>query len=194
MATSKTPRPAAAKKILPATVAPVTFGLGHMSANQLAKMLGRDRGTIDRWIKAKCPYVQAADRSAGKDWILDIGDVVKWREEKIAQEALQSRVDDGDAYDDPKDLVSLARMQLKLEEDRKQLVRQALYVARMERHHALVRQSVMTLPLKFLDLLQGLEQTEHNRLHGKLVDLCIDGLEDAAKVIKDYDASTSAAR
>lgn len=186
MTTSSSPRTAPAKKKLPATVVPSVLGGRVMSVNQLADQLDRDRATIMRWIKAGCPVIQTADKSAGLDWKLNIADVVKWREQQIASEAVHRAAEDGESYDDPKDLVSLARMQMKMEEERKQLVKLAWAIMVLQRCLGLVRQSVMALPLRFLDLLPGIDGDEHARIFNASTDLCVDALEDAKETIREF--------
>ncbi len=57
----------------------------QVSLKQASDLLGRDRNTIMKWLANGCPYVEKADRDRGMSWILDLGDVVKWLEERAAK-------------------------------------------------------------------------------------------------------------
>lgn len=56
--------------------------------NELAAHLDVTRQTVDRWLKAGCPYVTKADRDAGKEWELDLAAVVDWRKDREVEKAI----------------------------------------------------------------------------------------------------------
>lgn len=49
-----------------------------MSASEAARLLGRDRGTVARWIADGAPTVSAASRENGVEWKLDLCAVLGW--------------------------------------------------------------------------------------------------------------------
>jgi terminase small subunit / prophage DNA-packing protein len=61
----------------------------HVSLKQLAELLDRDRGTIEKWVAKGCPYVSKGDRDAGQAWVFDLAEVVKWRERDVAETAVE---------------------------------------------------------------------------------------------------------
>lgn len=58
-----------------------------VSVKQAATLLGRDRNTIQKWLDQGCPYLTKADRELGVSWELDLGDVVRWLEERAGAAA-----------------------------------------------------------------------------------------------------------
>lgn len=58
-----------------------------VSVKQAATLLGRDRNTIQKWLDQGCPYLTKADRDLGVSWELDLGDVVRWLEERAGAAA-----------------------------------------------------------------------------------------------------------
>lgn len=57
----------------------------HMSLSQVAAALDRDRNTVSKWIEQGCPVVEKADRATGKQWVLDLAEVVRWLERRSAE-------------------------------------------------------------------------------------------------------------
>jgi len=57
----------------------------HMSLSQVAAALDRDRNTVAKWLTQGCPAVEKADRDTGKQWVLDIAEVVRWLERRSAE-------------------------------------------------------------------------------------------------------------
>lgn len=159
----------------------------HFSVNALSKILGRDRGTIMRWIDSGCPVAQRADKATGADWLLDISEVVKWLEAQAAAKAKAASARTADRDDeqdgDTADLLSLAHKQLRFDADRKKLVTHEHSTAKLERHHGILRQNVKALPLRLMDLMPGIDADEYARLYPLFVDVCFDCLRDAAKEI-----------
>jgi phage terminase Nu1 subunit (DNA packaging protein) len=58
------------------------------SLNETAALLGVTRQSVDRWMKAGCPYVERADPRTGKQWQLSLPDVVAWREKRAVEAAV----------------------------------------------------------------------------------------------------------
>jgi len=56
-----------------------------VSLKQAATLLNRDRNTLMKYLDQGMPYVEKADRDRGVSWVLDMGDVVRWLEERAAQ-------------------------------------------------------------------------------------------------------------
>jgi phage terminase Nu1 subunit (DNA packaging protein) len=62
---------------------------------ELAEVFGVSLPTVDAWIRAGCPFDQRG--TSGKPWIFDTADVLRWREERAAQEASGGDVQDEEA-------------------------------------------------------------------------------------------------
>lgn len=60
-----------------------------VSVKQASTLLNRDRNTIQKWLDKGCPYVTKADRDLGISWELDLADVVRWLEERAADNAAE---------------------------------------------------------------------------------------------------------
>jgi phage terminase Nu1 subunit (DNA packaging protein) len=56
-----------------------------VSLKQAAALLNRDRNTLMKYLSQGLPYVEKADRDRGVSWMLDLGDVVRWLEERAAK-------------------------------------------------------------------------------------------------------------
>lgn len=61
----------------------------HMSLSQIAGALDRDRNTVSKWLDQGCPFVERADRDTGRQWLLDLADVVRWLERRSAEAAAE---------------------------------------------------------------------------------------------------------
>jgi len=57
----------------------------HVSLKQLAILINRDRNTIMKYLAEDMPYVEKADRDRGAQWVLDIGECVRWLEQRAAK-------------------------------------------------------------------------------------------------------------
>lgn len=65
-----------------------------VSASECARLLGKDRGTVTRWLEQGCPTIGAAAREDGVEWRLDLGAVVAWllaREREAEREKLEAK-------------------------------------------------------------------------------------------------------
>ncbi|ARQ56889.1 phage DNA packaging Nu1 protein [Rhizobium sp. Kim5] len=60
-----------------------------VSVKQAATLLNRDRNTVQKWLDKGCPYVTKADRELGISWELDLGDVVRWLEDRAGEIAAE---------------------------------------------------------------------------------------------------------
>jgi terminase small subunit / prophage DNA-packing protein len=56
-----------------------------VNRKQLAGVFGISLPTVDAWLRAGCPFDQRG--AAGKEWIFDTADVMRWREQRAADEA-----------------------------------------------------------------------------------------------------------
>jgi phage terminase Nu1 subunit (DNA packaging protein) len=63
-----------------------------VNRKQLADVFGVSLPTIDAWLRAGCPFEQKG--AAGKEWIFDTADVSRWREQRAADEAGGTDVQD----------------------------------------------------------------------------------------------------
>lgn len=61
----------------------------YVSLRELAAFLDRDRTTISKWIEAGMPFVEKANRDLGKAWVFDTAEVVRWREQRAANEVAE---------------------------------------------------------------------------------------------------------
>lgn len=55
-----------------------------VSLADASRLLGRHRNSVSQWLSEGCPYVEAADRSSGKEWALDLGELLEWREARAS--------------------------------------------------------------------------------------------------------------
>lgn len=63
-----------------------------VNRKQLADVFGISLPTVDAWLKAGCPYDQRGGH--GKEYVFDTADVMRWREQRAADEAGGSEVAD----------------------------------------------------------------------------------------------------
>lgn len=56
----------------------------QMSLSQAAA-LDRDRNTVSKWLDHGWPYVEKADRDTGRQWALDVAEVVRWLERRAGE-------------------------------------------------------------------------------------------------------------
>lgn len=61
----------------------------HVSLKQCAILLNRDRNTVMKYLDQGMPSVEKADRERGVAWVLDLGEVVRWLEERAADNVTQ---------------------------------------------------------------------------------------------------------
>ena len=64
---------------------------GIYNLEDIARLLGRQPKTIRAWIDKGCPVVEAG--GSGKPWQLNLADIVQWREQRISEQATQTRDD-----------------------------------------------------------------------------------------------------
>lgn len=60
----------------------------HVSLTQLSELFGVSRTVVGTWVKKGCPYVQRADREKRIQWLFDTADVLAWREQQAAINAV----------------------------------------------------------------------------------------------------------
>lgn len=63
-----------------------------VNRGQLADVFGMSLPTVDAWLRAGCPFDQRG--ASGKEWIFDTADVARWREQRAADEAAGTDVQD----------------------------------------------------------------------------------------------------
>jgi len=56
-----------------------------VNRTELAELCGIAMTTVDAWVRAGCPYVQRA--GAGRGWLFNTAEVMRWREQRAAEEA-----------------------------------------------------------------------------------------------------------
>lgn len=64
-----------------------------VNRSDLASVFGVAPTTIDAWIKAGCPYLERPT-GRGKGWLFDTAAVVRWREQRAADDAAGKEVHD----------------------------------------------------------------------------------------------------
>lgn len=68
----------------------------EVSQSECATFFGVHRNTVGNWLKKGCPFIQKANKRAGKDWILDTAEVAQWREKVAVNNALGDMPDDAE--------------------------------------------------------------------------------------------------
>jgi phage terminase Nu1 subunit (DNA packaging protein) len=63
-----------------------------VNRKQLADVFGISLPTVDAWVRSGCPFDQKGER--GKEWIFDTADVMRWREQRAADDAAGQDVQD----------------------------------------------------------------------------------------------------
>ena len=72
----------------------------HVSLKQCAVLINRDRNTIMKYLDQGMPAVEKADRDRGVAWVLDLGEVVRWLEDRAAQNASERGSAEGQITED----------------------------------------------------------------------------------------------
>ena len=60
----------------------------NVSVNELSTLIGVHRDTVSSWLRRGCPYVQKANKKSGKNWLLDIKEVIEWKEAEAVRSAV----------------------------------------------------------------------------------------------------------
>ena len=121
-----------------------------MSLAQVADVLDRDRNTVSRWIKDGCPVVESADRRTGRQWVLDLAEVVRWLESRAADSVAERLAGaDGEmSYDEAKRREKAAhaiRAEIELAEYRKDVARVSDMLDAVAQEYTAVRASLGAL-------------------------------------------------
>lgn len=135
-----------------------------MSMSKAAALLGRDRDTLSAWAKKGMPVARRGD--AGSSHLVDLKDVISWREEQVRREE-RARFPGGDGDGDgeglggrlsPADAVKIedAKIKrLKLAMLAKILVHREPMEMGIRQANGLGRQTVMSIPDLVSRLLAG---------------------------------------
>jgi phage terminase Nu1 subunit (DNA packaging protein) len=122
----------------------------HVSANELAEILGVNRHTVVEWSKKGCPSVEKADKESGRPWIFDVAQVMAWRESQAAGAAAEMFGDpiSKDEAQRRRAIAQAAMAELDLAERKKELVQISDVTGAVSAEYALVRTALMNLPAK----------------------------------------------
>ncbi len=143
----------------------------HVSKAQLELLLGKARGTVDGWMrKADFPIVRRADRDRGITWLFDIAAVVEWLENRAAEGAaakfahlVADPTDADGSQAEAERLLAWTRYwreDLKLQADRKEVVRVDAVVTMIAGEYADLRTALESLPNKMAVDLAGVDSPE----------------------------------
>ncbi len=59
-----------------------------LNLGEVAALYGVHRNTISAWVRRGMPYLEKANRSAGREWAFDSAMVMEWREDQAAINAI----------------------------------------------------------------------------------------------------------
>jgi phage terminase Nu1 subunit (DNA packaging protein) len=125
----------------------------EMSMTGLCEFLDVTDVTLRKWVKTEgCPYIQQADKKAGRTWLFDSAAVVRWyadRAAKLAVERVGVSEDGVISTDEAKRRrwVALAiSAELDTGEKLKEFVRVPVALRRFEHEAAKIRSALQNLP------------------------------------------------
>ncbi len=165
----------------------------HVSMLGLAKLTGWDRGTIRDWIDKKgCPVVSRGGR--GEDAVLDVGEVWRWREEQVRQDAIRKAGasgigEDGDflgflGIRDPAKAADAQLKFMKVGVQAGELVPHASMHDVLSQAFGALRNAVMAIPDRLYRDMSGFPDTLKKRWRQDVLGHCRDALATAAKQVE----------
>ncbi|WP_188852337.1 hypothetical protein [Aureimonas glaciei] len=162
-----------------------------MSISKAAQLIGRNRGTLQDWIKKGMPVARKGE--TGSAHMVDLKEVIVWREEQIRREE-RSRFPEsedtvfGGVKLSPGDLLKLENLKLtrlKVGQAADVLVVRSIPEAAWERAFGILRQSIISLPDRITREMAGFPEDRKLAWRTKAQGYCRDGLKQAAKVVSD---------
>lgn len=163
-----------------------------VSISEFSRLTGRDRGTISKWIDKGCPVVSSG--ATGESTVVDVGEVMKWRENQARMEERAKFEKPGDDAAPPmsaldikarKELAAARNQEMKLAQTAKIVIhREPMEFAYVEAL-AKVRQSVMSVPDRLYRDMAGLDRHKAMQWRLDALKTCRAGLKEAAKALND---------
>jgi len=128
----------------------------EISKADLAQYVGVSLTTITNWVRQGCPYL--AKGTKGKAWIFNSAEVMTWREEKIAQNAIGDTASlDIDEARRRKLAAEAAMMELDLAKRRGEVIEIDAVAAVVGDDYANVRAKLLSLATKLAPQLIGID-------------------------------------
>ena len=138
----------------------------HQSIKGASQLLGIDRNTIQRWIENEgMPYVQAADKSKGKSWVIDMRQLLQWYAAREAEKALERSggpVDGDDAaanlehYRARHEAAKAIKAEIELAEIKDDVIRVSDAAAQVQQEYQEVRQALLQIPSAAAPIMEGI--------------------------------------
>lgn len=147
--------------------------------------MGVTSNTITQWVGKGCPYVQKGGQ--GKSWVFNMPDVIAWREEQIALQAVGDTASlDIDEARRRKLAAEAALAELDVSKRRGEVVEIEDVAAAVGDDYANVRAKLMSLPTKAAPQLAIIEDSAEAQavleklVHEALEELTADGIYESA--------------
>jgi len=159
--------------------------LPHVTKAELGRLMGASIPTVSQWVSKGCPYVQKG--SKGKQWIFNVPDVVAWRGEQIAIQAVgDTKSLDIDEARRRKVAAEAALTELDLSVRRGELVEVEVVADTVGEDYANLRAKLLSFPVKLAPQVVGMEDAgeiqslSESLIHEALEELVSDGLYERA--------------
>ena len=165
-----------------------------MPISRAAQLIGRNRGTLADWAKKGMPIARRGETGAAH--MVDLKDVILWREEQIRREERARFTEEGGADSgglpgermsmaDRKHLSTIRMNQQKLAMTAKILVHREPMQAAYVRALGLIRQSVMSVPERIFREMAGFPEDRVGEWRLQALGQCRGALEEGAKALND---------
>lgn len=152
----------------------------------LAQLMGVSTITIGQWVGKGCPYVQKG--GPGKTWVFDVPEVVGWREEQVALQAVgDTKSLDIDEARRRKIAAEAALTELDLSKRRGELVEVEEVAQTVGDDYANLRAKLLSLPVKLapqaaaITDVTELQSLAESLVHEALEELVSDVIFEAAE-------------
>jgi len=150
----------------------------HVNKVDLAALMGVSSVTIGQWVSKGCPYVQKG--AAGKAWVFDVPEVVGWREQQVALQAVgDTKSLDIDEARRRKLAAEAALSELDLAVRKGELVEIESVASAVAEEYANVRAKLLGLPTKVAPQAIGI--TETAELQSLLESVVTEALEELVR-------------
>lgn len=170
------------------------ISLGRASLSQAAKLLGKDRNTIAKYVEKGMPFLQKADKATGKPWIFYIPHCVKWLEEQAASAAASAAggSDNGGLSEGEgkrrKVIAQAVIAELRASESMRSLVPFSFVVDTVGKEYMEVRQRLMALP----DYLSSRVDADYAPVIRKIADEQVRDVLSSLRVDIDHNSALAA--
>jgi phage terminase Nu1 subunit (DNA packaging protein) len=153
----------------------------HVNKADLAQLMGVSSVTIGQWVSKGCPYVQKG--ALGKSWVFDVPEVVSWREEQVALQAVgDTKSLDIEEARRRKVAAEAALTELDLAKRKGELVEIEDVAQSVGEDYANLRAKLLSLPVKLAPQAAGisdaaeLQDLAESLVHEALEELVSDGI------------------